>query len=159
MKKVMMALSVMTLVCSVGLARPNGGGPAPRGGGPRPQGGPAQRAPERPRSHDSAWGKGGRNFWPGFVGGLVGSTLTKPVPPPPKPTVVTTQVVTPTVVTTPVVTTPVVTTTPVVVTPTVVTMPTSVQTVWVEGRYVDQVDAAGRVVRVWQPGHYEQVVR
>ncbi len=159
MKKALVAFFVATLVCGVGLARPNGGGPAPKGG-PRPNGrGPAphqQRAPERPRSHDRAWGRGGRNFWPGFIGGLVGSTLTRPVPPPPRQTVVTTQVVTPTVVTT-----PVVMTTPVVVTPTttVVTTPTSVQSVWVEGRYVDQVDAAGRVVRVWQPGHYESVVR
>jgi hypothetical protein len=30
------------------------------------------------------------------------------------------------------------------------------QTVWVEGRYVDQVQANGTVIRVWQPGHYEQ---
>jgi hypothetical protein len=26
----------------------------------------------------------------------------------------------------------------------------------VEGRYVDQTDAQGAPVRVWQPGHYEQ---
>lgn len=31
------------------------------------------------------------------------------------------------------------------------------QNVWVEGRYVDQVNAQGQTVRVWQPGHYEQV--
>lgn len=30
------------------------------------------------------------------------------------------------------------------------------QNVWVEGQYVDQVQANGTVVRVWQPGHYEQ---
>lgn len=30
------------------------------------------------------------------------------------------------------------------------------QNVWVEGRYVDQVNAQGQTVRVWQPGHYEQ---
>ena len=64
------------------------------------------------------------------------------------------------VVTIPAVTTPVVTA-PVVVTPvattTVVTTPVyTTQTVWVEGRYVDQVQANGVVVRVWQPGHYEQ---
>jgi len=34
----------------------------------------------------------------------------------------------------------------------VVAQPTRV---WVEGRYVDQVQANGSVVRVWQPGHYE----
>ena len=33
---------------------------------------------------------------------------------------------------------------------------TRVQNVWVEGRYVDQAAANGTVVRVWQPGHYEQ---
>ena len=31
-----------------------------------------------------------------------------------------------------------------------------VQNVWVAGRYVDQVQSNGTVVRVWQPGHYEQ---
>lgn len=30
------------------------------------------------------------------------------------------------------------------------------QNVWVEGRYVDQVQPNGTVTRVWQPGHYEQ---
>ena len=30
------------------------------------------------------------------------------------------------------------------------------QNVWVEGRYVDQVQANGSTVRIWQPGHYEQ---
>ena len=33
---------------------------------------------------------------------------------------------------------------------------TQVQNVWVEGRYVDQVQANGSVIRVWSPGHYEQ---
>ena len=33
---------------------------------------------------------------------------------------------------------------------------TQVQNVWVDGRYIDQVQANGTVVRVWQPGHYEQ---
>jgi hypothetical protein len=50
-----------------------------------------------------------------------------------------------------------VTTPTVVTTPAVVTTPvTTVQNVWVEGRYVDQVLSNGTVVRVWQPGHYEQ---
>ena len=30
------------------------------------------------------------------------------------------------------------------------------QNVWVDGRYVDQVQANGTTVRTWQPGHYEQ---
>ena len=48
---------------------------------------------------------------------------------------------------------------PVVVTPApVVVAAPAVQTqnFWVEGRYVDQVQPNGTVVRVWQPGHYEQ---
>jgi len=39
----------------------------------------------------------------------------------------------------------------------VVTTPvTQTQNVWVEGRYVDAVQANGTVVRTWSPGHYEQ---
>ena len=56
----------------------------------------------------------------------------------------------PVVVSQPVITTPVVTQ-PVVSAPV-----TQVQNVWVEGRYVDQVQANGSVIRVWSPGHYEQ---
>jgi hypothetical protein len=68
------------------------------------------------------------------------------VTPPPPSTVV---VASPTVVTTtPVVATPVVTTTGAPV--------TTVQNVWVEGRYVDQVQPNGTVIRTWSPGHYEQ---
>ena len=33
---------------------------------------------------------------------------------------------------------------------------TRVQNVWVEGRYIDQATPNGTIVRVWQPGHYEQ---
>ena len=41
--------------------------------------------------------------------------------------------------------------------PVVVQQPVQqVQQVWVEGRYVDQVQANGSTVRIWQPGHYEQ---
>jgi hypothetical protein len=64
--------------------------------------------------------------------------------------------------------TTVVTPAPVVVTPpaTTVVAPAPVvvapapvyqtQNVWVEGRYVDQVQPNGTVVRTWVPGHYEQ---
>ena len=45
-----------------------------------------------PHHSHSVWGPGGRNFWPGFIGGVVGSTLISqpaPVviaaPPPPGP--------------------------------------------------------------------------
>ena len=58
-----------------------------------------------------------------------------------------------------VVTQPAVVTQPVVVQqqPVVVQQPVQqVQQVWVEGRYVDQVQANGSTVRIWQPGHYEQ---
>lgn len=93
--------------------------------------------------HHSTWGRGGRHFWPGFaggvVGGIIGRTLTCSS---------TTVVTTPTVVSA-----PAVVTTPVVVTPQPVA---TVQSVWVEGRYVDQVQANGTLLRVWQPGHYEQ---
>lgn len=45
-----------------------------------------------PHHSHSVWGLGGRNFWPGFIGGVVGSTLISQsapvviaVPPPPGP--------------------------------------------------------------------------
>lgn len=33
--------------------------------------------------------------------------------------------------------------------------------VWVEGRYIDQIQSDGTIIRVWQPGHFErrQVLR
>jgi hypothetical protein len=97
--------------------------------------------------HHSAWGRGGRNFWPGFLGGVAAGIVADSIIN--RPAVVTT---------TPVVVTPA----PVVVTqpaPVVVTPPAPVyqtQNVWVEGQYVDQVQANGAVVRTWVPGHYEQ---
>ena len=39
--------------------------------------------------------------------------------------------------------------------PVVVQQTATTERVWVEGRYVDQVEPNGTVVRVWQPGHYE----
>ena len=113
-------------------------------GGPRPMMGgrggfrPAPVHHHRHHHHGSVWGRGGSNFWPGFVGGVIGGVLADAVVSP-----------APVVVTTPVVTTPVVTA-PVVSTPVY-----STQNVWVEGRYVDQVQPNGTVLRVWQPGHYE----
>ena len=76
--------------------------------------------------HGGYWGPGGRYFWPGFVGGVVGG-------------VVGTALASPYYSETVVVQQPVV----------------QRQPVWVEGRYVDQVQANGSTVRVWQPGHYE----
>lgn len=97
----------------------------------------------------SSWGRGGRNFWPGFVGGVVGGIVSRSVVSPAPVVVTTPTVVTPTVVT-PTVVTPTVVTTPVVTAPV-----TTTQQVWVEGRYIDQVQPNGTVIRVWQPGHYE----
>jgi len=112
------------------------------------------RPPPVVHHHHGGWGRGGRNFWPGFVGGVVGGMVGSAI------------VSQPVVVSTPVVTTPVVATTPVVVTtpavatttvatPAVAASASTVQNVWVEGRYLDQVQANGTVVRTWQPGHYE----
>ena len=137
-KAVKMTMVLGAVLCaSVCMARPHGGPGPRRGHGPVMRGGFGHRPPPMPHHHHhSSWGRGGRNFWPGgVVGGLVYDVVT------PAPVVVTT----PTVVTTPIVTTPVVAA-PVVTT----------QSVWVEGRYVDQVQSNGTVVRVWQPGHYEQ---
>ncbi len=155
MNKKLVVVVVGTLAAGALFARPHGG---PRGGfcGPR------MCAPVH-HHHHSGWGRGGRNFWPGFVGGLVGGVVANTVVRPTvyrTPTVITTTpIITTPVVTTPVVTTPVVTT-PVVAT-TVYTPPATIQTayatqqVWVPGVYVDQTQPNGTVVRVWQPGHYE----
>ncbi len=136
-------VAVAAIACvGVANARPHGGGPRMgfHGGPPPPH--------HHHHHHSSFWGRGGRHFWPGFVGGVVGGLVTDVVVGPSyyrSPTIVTT----PTVVTP----APVVVQQPVVVQPT----PTYVtQNVWVEGRYVDQVQANGTVIRVWQPGHYEQ---
>lgn len=154
-----LAVFACMALCGTALAGPGHHGPGRGPGGPgRPGGhgfgrGPAPMMHHRPPAfhhppayhhHHSHWGRGGRNFWPGFVGGVVGGLVYDAVAP--APVIVTP----PTVVTTPVVTTPVVTT-PVVTTPVATT-----QSVWVNGCYVDQVQANGVVVRVWQPGHYEQ---
>lgn len=94
--------------------------------------------------HGSFWGRGGRNFWPGFIGGVVGATVVNAVTQP-SVVVTTPQVVAPQVVTTPVVTQPVVTQ------PAPVYQPTQV---WVPGQWVYTTGPYG-TVRTWQPGHYE----
>lgn len=109
-------------------------------------------APHHHHHHGSAWGKGGRNFWPGFVGGVAAGLAARSVA---QPTAV---VVTPApvaVAPAPVVVAPA----PVVVAPAPVIVKQPVyqtQNVWVEGRYVDTVQPNGVTVRTWQPGHYEQ---
>jgi len=150
--KLMVALCVATV--SIGAFAGPHGRPGP---GHRPA--PVRRRAAPPPIHHhkhSVWGRGGSNFWPGFVGGFVGGVVGGAVveatagPRVVQETVVVHQPVT----TTTVVTTPVVVreTAPVVVTQTTTT---ETQKVWIEGRYVDQVQDNGTVVRVWQPGHYE----
>lgn len=79
----------------------------------------------------------------GLVGGVIGGVIAAERPAPPPPVVVTPA---------PVVVTPA----PVVVAPPPPPPRTVVQQVWVDGRYVDQIQPNGTVIRVWQPGHYEQ---
>ena len=135
------AIFVVAMVALGVSAAPHG----PRGGRGVPPP-PHHHAHHHHHHHrpSKAWGIGA-----GILGaGLIASTIydaTRPAP---------------VVITQPVVVTPA----PVVVTPTsvVVQRPVatghyekSIQNVWVEGRYVDQV-VNGVVQRVWQPGHYEQ---
>ena len=112
-----------------------------RGWGYRPHPGP------HPVHHHHHHGHGPRGWEiaAGVIGaGIVGAALYNAIEPR------TVQVVQPA----PVVVQPA----PVVVqqpAPVVVQQP-AVQNVWVDGRYVDQVQANGTVVRTWQPGHFEQ---
>ena len=129
----------------------------------RPHGGPGGFGGHRPpppmhhgiHHHHSMWGHGGSHFLPGFVGGVIGGAIAGGIRPfAPAPVVVSPA---PVIVPTPVAVSPVyqqVVTTPVVQQAAQPVYAT--QNVWVEGRYVDQVQANGSVVRVWQPGHYEQ---
>jgi len=144
MKKMLIILGVAAISAS---AFAHGHGCCPGGWRPGP-------APHH-YYHGGGWGRGGCNFWPGFVGGVVGGVVGGAI----ANTVVAPA---PVVVQQPVVTQPIVVTQPTVVTQpvvqqTVVTQPVATtQNVWVEGRYVDTVQANGTVVRTWQPGHYEQ---
>lgn len=81
--------------------------------------------------HHSSWGHGGSYFWPGFIGGIIGSTISYS-----QPTVIKLA---------PVIVQPIVTPQPVI-------QPIQI---WVEDRYVDQIQPNGTIIRVWQPGHYE----
>ena len=147
MKKTMIMFAVAAVALGA-FARPHGG---PRGGGFGHRTPPPRHYYHR-HHHHSGWGRGGRNFWPGFLGGVAAGIVADSVINRPTTVVTTTPVVvTPTVVTpAPVV---VAQPAPVVVTPAPVYQ---TQNVWVEGRYVDQVQANGTVVRTWVPGHYEQ---
>ena len=139
-RKLMVALCVATVAMGA-FAKPHGGP------GPRPA--PVRRHHAPPHVHHhrhSVWGHGGCHFWPGFVGGFVGGVVGGAV----VEATVGPRVVHETVV----VQQPVATTT-VVTTPVVVNQTATTEKVWVEGRYIDQVQSDGTVIRVWQPGHYE----
>ena len=152
MNKKMILVFGAILAAGTLMARPGPGFGGHRGGfgGPRPMmhHRPAPMMHHRPmpppmhhHHHHSGWGHGGRHFWPGFVGGVVGGVLTDAI-------------IGPRVITTPVVAAPVVTT-PVVTTPVVTTPVYTTQQVWIPGGYIDQIQPNGTVIRVWQPGHYE----
>ena len=83
--------------------------PPPMHYGPRMHYAPLPPSPHHYHSHHSSWGRGGCNFWPGFLGGVAGSVIMSTLPPPPPAPVV----VVPPVPTTPIVVQP----TPVVVSP------------------------------------------
>jgi hypothetical protein len=117
----------------------------------RPHHGHGGRVHHAPRHHHHHHHSHRHAGWvaAGIVGGaILGNAIVNTINP--RPVVVASS--TPVVVSQPA---------PVVVqsTPVVVTPPAPVyqtQNVWVDGRYVDQVQANGTVIRVWQPGHYEQ---
>ena len=134
-KKLMITLCAVTVMAGGAFAHGWHGGPR-HCWGPRPV--------YHHHYHGGYWGRGGCHFWPGFVGGVIGGAITSTIIAPRETVVVQP---TPTIVTQPVVVQQ-----PVVTQPVVVQQP---QQVWIEGRYVDQVQANGSTVRVWQPGHYE----
>ena len=147
-KKLVIMLGMATVMAGGAFAYPHHGWHCRphHGWGPRPH------YYHHHHYHGGYWGPGGRYFWPGFVGGVIGGAVASTIIDT-SPTVVVQQ---PAVVTQPVVVQqPAVVQQPVVVQqqPVVVQQP---QQVWVEGRYVDQVQANGSTVRIWQPGHYEQ---
>jgi len=173
MKKLMVLMAVVATTAGVfaGPCGPGGGrgcggggcrpcGPGGWGRGPggcrpcgpgwgRPCGSGWGRCPP-PCRPGGWWGRGGCNFWLGFIGGVVGGVVCNAVAAPYYRDTVGVQS-SPTVVTQPVVVQqPVVVSQPVVATPV-----TQTQNVWIRGRYVNAVQADGTVVRVWSPGHYE----
>ena len=139
-----MALATSLALCArPGPGRGPGGPGGPRGGGH----GPAPMHHGGGHHHHHHRGTGFA-VGAGILGaGLVASAIYDATHP--RPVIVESA---------PVVVTPAVQ--PVVVTPAPVVTTghyvTQVQNVWVEGRYIDQTTPQGTIVRVWQPGHYEQ---
>lgn len=79
MKKIVFTLAVFASMALV--ARPHGSGFY--GSGPRDMH-PPKHGFHVPKH--SRWGKGGRGFWPGFAGGIIGGAvrpIIAPLPPPP----------------------------------------------------------------------------
>ena len=132
MKRIM----VLACACVVALAVNARPGPGPRFGGPGPRGpGPAPHHHHHHGHHGAAIGAG--ILGAGILGAAIVEAATGPRPAP-----------APVVVQQPVVAAPA---------PVVVQQPVyEMRSVWVEGRYVDQTQPNGTVIRVWQPGHYEQ---
>lgn len=163
-KKIVLA-AVAVLATAVVFARPPHGGPHPGGWG-RPGPAPMFHGGPRPGPHHgSFWGRGGRNFWGGVVGGAIGAAAFNAMVTPrthyynsgyysPAPVVVAPAPVysTPTTVTyTQPVTVP---TTTYVSQPVVVTPAPNVYRQWVPGRYEYQT-INGVTSRIYIPGHYE----
>ena len=110
-----------------------------------PHGGPGPRHHHHHHRGGPGWVIGAGIIGAAVLGSAIADAV-RPAPPPPPPPVV-------------------VNPAPVVVAPAPVVVEQApvatghyedrVQQVWVEGRWVNSVDAYGRVCRVWQQGHYE----
>lgn len=136
--KTILCALVAILAAGVCLARPGGG----IHHGPRPSfhhfSSPRYHRPPPPHHHHH---HGGGGFVSGLVGGIVGGAIVSAIA---EPAPVVVQQPAPVIVQQPVV-------------QQVVQQPvTQVQSVWVEGQYVNQLQPDGSTVRVWNPGHYEQ---
>ena len=152
MKKIMV-LAVAVAMAFGAFASPHGG--FGHHGGFRPGPGPMHHGGFHHHGHGGVWGRGGRNFWPAFAGGVVGGMVEGYC------YGGTTVVAAPAVVpaTTTVVAPAAVTTTPYTYYPvdTVVRPVEAYQQVWVPGALVPVTRPDGTVTYVRQPGHYERV--
>ena len=152
--KTILCALVAVLATGVCLARPGGGFHHVSRPSFHHFGSPRFHRPPPPPPHRYHHHHHGGGFVSGFVGGFVGGAIVSAIAEPAPVVVQETVVQQPVVVQQP---PPVVVQQPVV--QQVVQPPpvaTQVQNVWVEGRYVDQVQPDGTTVRVWNPGHYEQ---
>ena len=134
--KTILCALVAVLATGVCLARPGGGFHHVSRPSFHHFGSPRFHRPPPPPPHRYHHHHHGGGFVSGFVGGFVGGAIVSAIAEPAPVVVQETVVQQPVVVQQPAVPQP--------------------QTVWVEGRYVDQVQANGSTVRIWQSGHYEQ---